>query len=216
MMLLDWKLSGSILLVITTIATATTTASCKAPPAHASWAATTKWRCQSEVDVLLTVDANEIRWDVANLLANTNVALANESSRVMDRLGKTELENLGLKTTLHDFGSGQTKHVIQLLLVLQEQTKLHHTAQQRLTFEQPPLILLVKGKQRTSGCADAGEGILNAPHLTLVLQAIFANDLHLCIQTLLLEGSLWLTESFAIVRIFFDTHLGCCSMPDLL
>ena len=52
-----------------------------------------------------------------------------------------------------------------------------------------------------------GEGELDAPHLTLVLEAVLANDSHLGIETVLLERALRLTEGFGIrTKCFGTTH----------
>jgi len=37
-----------------------------------TWASTTEWRGKSKVDVLLGVETDDERWDVDNLLANTD------------------------------------------------------------------------------------------------------------------------------------------------
>ena len=50
-------------------------------------------------------------------------------------------------------------------------------------------VLLVKGQQNTGGLADASHRQANAPHLALVLQAELADELHLIVETLLLEGT---------------------------
>lgn len=39
-------------------------------PPDTTWASTTKWRGESEVDVLLGVETDDERWDVDDLLAN--------------------------------------------------------------------------------------------------------------------------------------------------
>lgn len=38
---------------------------------HTTWASTTEWRSESEVDVLLRVETDDERWDVDDLLADT-------------------------------------------------------------------------------------------------------------------------------------------------
>lgn len=37
---------------------------------HTTWASTTKWRGEGEVDVLLRVETDNERWDVDNLLSD--------------------------------------------------------------------------------------------------------------------------------------------------
>ncbi|KAJ5096682.1 hypothetical protein N7456_007403 [Penicillium angulare] len=55
--------------------------------AHTTGAATTEGRRQSEVDVLLGVKANHERGNVDDLLADTDVALLDQDTGVVDRLG---------------------------------------------------------------------------------------------------------------------------------
>merc|ERR1719277_611168 len=156
---------------------------------------------EGEVDVLLTVEAHQEGRDIADLLADADVALAYQHARVVDRLREPELEDLGLQAALHDLRAGETQHVIQLLLALHQQADADHATEQRFALEHVLLALLVEREQVTCRGADLGQGVLHAPHLALVLQAILAHDLHLRVQALLLEGALRLTERLAIILI---------------
>lgn len=64
--------------------------------ANTARTSTTEGRAQSEVDVLLRVETDNERWDVDDLLANTDVSLADQNTSVMDRLGEAELVDTGL------------------------------------------------------------------------------------------------------------------------
>jgi hypothetical protein len=44
----------------------------------------------------------------------------------------------------------------------------------RLTFEEPPGVLLLEGEELPGGGADLGQAVLHAPDLTLVPQSILA------------------------------------------
>jgi len=160
--------------------------------------------------VLLGLDADEERGDVDNLLADADVALTDEDTGVMDGLGETVLEDLGLETTLHDLGGGQTEDIIQLALGVGEETETLHAAKHGLTLEDAGLILLVESQQDTGGGTDAGEGVLDAPDLTLILEAVFTDALELGVQTLLLKRALGLTETLRAFAegLRFHTH-GC-------
>jgi len=57
--------------------------------------------------------------------------------------------------------------------------------------EQPPGILLFHGEQDTGRLPDLGQGQLDPPDLTLVLQSIFTNELELLVQTGLLKRPPW-------------------------
>merc|ERR550514_786699 len=127
----------------------------------------------------------------------------------MDRLGETELEDLGLEAALHDLRRRQTEDVIQLLLVFEEKTLANHAAEERLLSEHARLVLGVERQQMTGGRAHLGEGELHAPHLTLVLEAVLADDLHLGIEAILLERALRLTERLTDVAVRFGATHGC-------
>merc|ERR1712217_966053 len=74
-----------------------TTSRLHALTAHAAWAAATKWRHQREVDVFLAVQAHKEGRNVADLLADTNVTLADKGARMVNGLGKSKFENLCLQ-----------------------------------------------------------------------------------------------------------------------
>ena len=173
--------------------------------AHTPRAASTKWRGQGKVNVLLTVKANQEGRNVTDLLAHTDVALADQSASMMDGLGQAQPEDLGLQPALHDLGRGQAQHEIELLLRFKEQSKADHAAKQGLSLEDTHWALF-QGQQRSGCSSDLGQGILHTPHLTLVLQSVLTNDLHLSIKTLLLERPLGLTEGLAIVLIALLSH----------
>ena len=65
-----------------------------------AWAATAEWRVQSEIDVLLGVEADNERWNVDDLLADTDVSLADKNTGVVDGLGKAKLVDASLETAL--------------------------------------------------------------------------------------------------------------------
>lgn len=68
---------------------------------------------QGKVNVLLRVQSNNERWNVDNLLSNSNVSLTDENSGVVNRLGKTRLVDLGLKTSLQEAFNVQGEYVIE-------------------------------------------------------------------------------------------------------
>jgi len=128
------------------------------------------------------------------LLSDADVALTDEHTGVVHGTGDLELEDLGLEAALHELGKGQTQGVIQLLLGLVEETQAGHATQQSLTLEDTALVLLVKSKEGTGGSTNLGQSPLDTPHLTLVLETVLTDDLHLGLEAFLLEGALRLTE----------------------
>ena len=111
---------------------------------------TTKWRAQGEVDVLLGVETDDEGRNVNDLLANTDMSLANEDTGVVDRLGETEFVDTGLKTTLQEILNLQCQHVIELHARLIENTNTDETTNKCISFEKSLGILLVEGEQLTT------------------------------------------------------------------
>lgn len=68
--------------------------------------------------MLLAIGANEERRHVHDLLADTDVALADEHAGVVHRLGEAELEHESLETALEKRLSVEREDVIELVLGL--------------------------------------------------------------------------------------------------
>merc|ERR1719149_161757 len=156
-------------------------------------------RGDGEVDVLLRVGAHHEGGDVDDLLADADVAVADQDARVVDRLGEAKLEDLGLQAALEEVGGLQRKHVIQLLLGLVEHAQTQQPAEQGTALEHAARVLLLEGQQSTRSLTDAGERQLRAEDLTLVLEAELADELHLVVETLLLEGTPGRTRGLSMV-----------------
>ncbi|EHN03628.1 Rps9bp [Saccharomyces cerevisiae x Saccharomyces kudriavzevii VIN7] len=54
-----------------------------------TWSGTTEWRGWGKINVLFRVQSDHERWDVDNLLTNSNVSLSDQNSGVVNRLGQT-------------------------------------------------------------------------------------------------------------------------------
>lgn len=128
--------------------------------------ATAKWRGKGEVDVLLGVETDDERGDVDDLLADADVALANENTGVVDGLGETKLVDAGLETALQEVLDLEGKNVIELHARLVKNTDTHQTANQGVTLEQALGVLLVEGKKLTVGEL---VGVLAGENLSLLL-----------------------------------------------
>merc|ERR1719221_2471793 len=107
------------------------------PAAHAARPAPAERRRHCEIDVLLALQAHEERGDVTDLLAHADVPLPDEDTCMVDRFRKAEPEDLGLEPAFHDLGRSQAKHVIELLLTLQQQAKPDHAAEQSVSLKHP-------------------------------------------------------------------------------
>lgn len=113
--------------------------------------ATTEGRGQGEVNVLLGVQTDDEGRHVDDLLANTDVTLADQDTGVVDGLGETELVDAGLETTLQEILDLQGQHVIELHAALVKDTDTNETTNQGVAFEQTLGVLLVEGKKLTIG-----------------------------------------------------------------
>jgi len=77
------------------------------------------------------------------------VALADENTGVVDRLGETELVDTGLETTLKEIFDLQGQDVIETHAALVEDTNTDETADESVSFEETLGVLLVEGKKLT-------------------------------------------------------------------
>lgn len=97
--------------------------------------------------MLLGIDTDHKGRDVDELFADTDVALLNEDARVMNRLGKAELENLRLQATLEEILNLQGQDIIERLLRLIEQTQAGETAEEGKAFKNALWVLLIKRQE---------------------------------------------------------------------
>jgi len=131
--------------------------------------------------VLLGVETDHEGRNVDDLLADTDVTLADEDTSVVDGLGKAELVHAGLETALQEVLDLEGQDVIELHARLVEDTDTDETADKGVTLEKALGVLLVKSQERTSSTTDLGECELDAPHFALVAKTILANELELSV-----------------------------------
>jgi hypothetical protein len=80
------------------------------------------------------------------------VPLADENTSVVDGLGKTELVDAGLETTLQEILNLEGQHVIELHAGLVKDTDADETANEGVTLEKALGVLLVESEKRTAHC----------------------------------------------------------------
>lgn len=80
------------------------------------------------------------------------MALADQDTSVVDRLGKTELVDAGLETALQEVLDLEGQDVIELHAGLVQDTDTHETANESVTLEETLGVLLVESKERTAKC----------------------------------------------------------------
>jgi nucleoside-triphosphatase THEP1 len=81
-----------------------------------------------------------------------DVALADQDTGVVDRLGKTELVDAGLETALEEVLDLKGQDVIELHAGLVEDTDTDQTADKSVTLEEALGVLLVERQERTAQC----------------------------------------------------------------
>ena len=86
------------------------------------------------LDVLLGADANHKGRDIDSLFADGDVPTVNEDTGVVDRVGKVALLDEGLESSLQELGCRESEHIIELALVVLQETESHHSADEGLTY----------------------------------------------------------------------------------
>ena len=97
----------------------------------------------------LTGDAHHEARDVDDLAAHGDVTLADEDAGVVLAFRDVSFCHESLQATLHELLNSQSQHVIELALAVLEQAQAHHTADQRLTFENTSWVLLLEREKLT-------------------------------------------------------------------
>jgi hypothetical protein len=172
--------------------------------------ATTVWRGQGEVNVLLGFKADHETWDINSLLANTDnkrlanvykgathsglpdVSLLDQNTSVVNALGQTQLEDLSLKAALQEIFNLQTKHVIQLGSVFGQDTSADQSSDQSVTLEKTLVVLLIQGQKLTSSTTDVGKSVTDSPDLTLVSETVDTAKLQFLVHAF---GLIWATRN---------------------
>lgn len=143
--------------------------------------ASTVWGVRSKVNMLLGVQSDHERRNIDDLLTNSDVSLGDQNSGVVDRSGQTQLEDLGLQSSLQEVLWSQSQDVIQLHLVLWQDTDSDQSSDQSVTLEQSLFVLVVSGQQVTSSSSDLGQLETNSVDLSLVLQTELTGQFQLSI-----------------------------------
>jgi hypothetical protein len=110
-------------------------------------ASTTVRTSQSKFNVLVTVKADHERRNVNHGLADSDVALADQNTSMVDGLGEVGLEDTGLEAAFQELFGGQSQGVIELLFGLTQNAQAGQAANQSFTFEQTLGMLFVMEQQ---------------------------------------------------------------------
>ena len=84
--------------------------------------------------MLLGGDTDHEGRNVNGLSADGDVLLEDEDASLMDGSGKVALLDEGLQSSLEELGGGQTEDIIELALIVLQETKSDHSADEGLTY----------------------------------------------------------------------------------
>lgn len=101
------------------------------------------------------------------MISLPNMPLPDEHTGMVDRLGHTHLEYMGLQAALQEVLNSQGQNIIELVLALIQKPEAVHPAKKSLTLKYPTWVLLIKGQKLPRSITDATQGILNSPQLPL-------------------------------------------------
>jgi hypothetical protein len=152
-------------------------------------ASSSKWRCDGKVNVLLGVQSHHKGWNIDNLLSYTDVALLDKHACVVDRLGKPQLEHLGLQSSLQKVFVLEAKDVVQLVLRLVEHSNADEPSNQCITLKESSGVLLLEGQQLSGSLADLAQGKAHSPQFVLVFQPVHTNQLQFVVEASLVVGT---------------------------
>ena len=145
---------------------------------------------------LLGVESDNERRNVDHLLADSDVPLSDQDSSVVDRLGQSALEDLGLQSSLHEVFGLQGQDVIESHTGVVQDTNSHQSSDQGVTLEESLGVLVVELEQFSGSSSDLslrmslknsvqrttsthlGQGQLNPVDLSLVSETIFTGKLY--------------------------------------
>lgn len=155
-----------------------------------------------EVDLLLRSGPDKELVSVDQILADLDVSLVDEDAGLVDGLRlEAFLVDPGLETLIEELVDGETQHVIEFELLTREQTVAVHSVEKGSTFEKSSGVSLLEGQQLTGCLSEAGEDQVHSPDLSLVFEAVLADELQLMVDSLLFEGTSGGVESRGVYII---------------
>lgn len=140
--------------------------------------------------MLLGVETDKERRHVDGLLTNTDVSLGDKNTGVVNGLGEAKLEDLSLESSLQKVLNTEGKNVIELLLVLAQNTSTYKTSDKSISLEKTLGVLLVSGQKITGRTTDLGKLICNSVDFSLVLESVLSAELELRVKTSTVVGTL--------------------------
>lgn len=142
-----------------------------------------------EINVLLRSSSDSEARDIDELASNADVALLDEDTGVVDRLGKPLLVDLGLQTAVQELLGGKLQDEIKFEFIVGQKTVTAHPTKEGSSFEDTLGVLGVHGQQRSGGLSKLGKGVLHSPDLALATESVLSDKPELGIKTFLLVGT---------------------------
>jgi len=105
------------------------------------------------------------------------VSLEDEDTGVMDGVSEVTLLNEGLESTFKELGGGQTENIIELALVVLQESESHHSADECLTFKESSWIRVVHGEKNASGLSEFRKSELSSPHFSFATETVGTDQL---------------------------------------
>jgi hypothetical protein len=87
----------------------------------------------SVLDVLLGRNTDHEGGDVNHLLSDSDVALSDEDTGLMDGGSELSLDDEGLESALEELSDGETEDVIELALRVLEEAEANHASNKSVT-----------------------------------------------------------------------------------
>ena len=113
--------------------------------------------------MLLGADTDHEGRNVNGLSSDGDVLLEDEDASLMDGGSEVTLLDERLQSSLQVLGGGQTEDIIELALIVLQESKTDHSADEGLTFKESSGIRLFHSEQDASGLSKLGEGELSSP-----------------------------------------------------
>jgi hypothetical protein len=179
-----------------------------AAASHSAGSALAVGRLDGHVDVLLGLGSDQERRGVDHLLADADVSLADQHTGVVNGLGKTSLEDLGLESSLHESLGRKLQDVIKGILLVSHETVSLQSADQRGGLEKTLGRLLGKSHEGTGSLAHLREHVLHSPDLLLAAKTVLTAELKLLVETLLLVRTTHGTVRLTVISMTGNSRHG--------
>jgi hypothetical protein len=152
-------------------------------------AASTEGRSFSEGDVTFTRFADHEGGSGDDLLSDSDVALEDEATSLVDGASVAVLEDEGLEAAFKNISDGEGQDVIELVLGFFEETEIVATAEEGVTFEDTARVGFTEGKKKTGSTTHLGEDDVDAPDFRLAAETVLTDEAEFTVKTFAFVGT---------------------------